>query len=621
MAAKRKPTSSDGNPAKKARKALSLETKMKVIKEYEGGKKVNSIARDNQLSHSTVSTIVKDKDRIKEAVKAAAPIKSTIITKQREGPIAEMEKLLFTWLEDNRQRNVKMMLKGVQSKATSLFKMLKERGGEEYASLEFIASDGWFRRFRERYQVHYVISKGEAASSDEPAAKAFVTDFDKLIVDEGYLPEHIFNVDETALFWKKMPKGTYISKEFSSAPGHKAIKERFTLLLGGNIAGHKLKPFLIALSENPRALKNVNKHALPVYYRSNKKAWMTMALFEDWFQNCFIPEVREYCTNKGIPFKILLVLDNAPGHPSYLDDLHPNVKVVYLPPNTTPLIQPMDQGVIATFKAHYLRISFDQAIETMDANPDMDFRAYWKTYNIYHCIKHVAKAWDLVPESCMHGVWKHCSKRFIRDFVGFDSEEEISDVRNKIVRLATQLELGCNEEEIEELINEEPEELTNEELLAIEEERKAEEERREERTEVVEEMPERKFTVKGLSEAFSMMNAMLQKLEGMDPNVERFARIERAMQEKIRPYKEIYEEKKKKKIQTNLSMFIKRTGNPSVETPQPSSTSIDREATPPPVSPRAHTTSPPASPELPDLSVDRTHEESVDDVQPSTSGL
>ena len=98
---------------------------MKVIKEYEGGKKVNSIARDNQLSHSTVSTILKDKDRIKEAVKAAAPIKSTIITKKREGPIAEMEKLLYTWLEDNRQRNVKMMLRGVQSKATSLFKTIR----------------------------------------------------------------------------------------------------------------------------------------------------------------------------------------------------------------------------------------------------------------------------------------------------------------------------------------------------------------------------------------------------------------------------------------------------------------------------------------------------------------
>ena len=152
MASKRK-SDSDGNQTKKARKTLSLETKLNVIKQHEEGKKIISIARDLQLSHSTVSTILKNKDRIKEAVKAAAPMKSTIITKQREGPIAEMEKMLFTWLEDNRQRNVQVMLQAVQSKATSLFRMLKERGGEEYASLKFIASAGWFRRFRERYQV------------------------------------------------------------------------------------------------------------------------------------------------------------------------------------------------------------------------------------------------------------------------------------------------------------------------------------------------------------------------------------------------------------------------------------------------------------------------------------
>ena len=51
----------------------------------------------------------------------------------------------------------------------------------------------------------------------------------------------------------------------------------------------------------------------------------------------------------------VLLLDNAPGHPPHLDDFHPDVKVVYLPPNTTSLIQPMGQGVIATFKRYYTR--------------------------------------------------------------------------------------------------------------------------------------------------------------------------------------------------------------------------------------------------------------------------
>jgi GrpB-like predicted nucleotidyltransferase (UPF0157 family) len=111
--------------------------------------------------------------------------------------------------------------------------------------------------------------------------------------EEGYLTEQIFNVDETGLFWKRMPARTYIHKEDKSMPGFKAYKDRLTLLLGGNIAGFKLKPFLIYHSENPRAFKNVNKHTLPVYFRSQRKAWMTQGLFEDWLLNCFIPQVRE----------------------------------------------------------------------------------------------------------------------------------------------------------------------------------------------------------------------------------------------------------------------------------------------------------------------------------------
>jgi hypothetical protein len=48
----------------------------------------------------------------------------------------------------------------------------------------------------------------------------------------------------------------------------------------------------------------------------------------DWFINCFIVPVTCHCLDKGIPFKIILLLDNAPGHPPYLDELHPDVTVV-----------------------------------------------------------------------------------------------------------------------------------------------------------------------------------------------------------------------------------------------------------------------------------------------------
>ena len=138
-------------------------------------------------------------------------------------------------------------------------------------------------------------------------------------------------------------------------------------MFGGNVYGDtKLKPLLVYHSENPRALQNIAKGSLPVVWKSNPKVWVTQAVFQDWFFHHFIQEVEKYCLEKDIPFNILLLLDNAPGHPTFMDDFHPNIKVMHLPPNTTLLIQLMDQGVIATFKKYYLHHISCQAAKVSD---------------------------------------------------------------------------------------------------------------------------------------------------------------------------------------------------------------------------------------------------------------
>lgn len=123
---------------------------------------------------------------------------------------------------------------------------------------------------------------------------------------------------------------------------------------------------LIYRSENPRALKNKNKALLPVFWKSNKTAWATKKNFQEWLQNSFIPEVREKLTQENLAFKVLLLMDNSPSHPTTLQTLHPDVEVMFLPPNTTSLIQPMDQTVIATFKAYYLRRVMRRMLEIVN---------------------------------------------------------------------------------------------------------------------------------------------------------------------------------------------------------------------------------------------------------------
>jgi hypothetical protein len=123
------------------------------------------------------------------------------------------------------------------------------------------------------------------------------------------------------------------------------------LLLHGTAAGDfKLGPVLIYNSENPRALKGKAKGMLPVIWKSkgmlpliwksNSNAWVTGTIFQDWFSLHFAPAVRQYCSRNSLAFKAILLLDNAPGHPQSLQDLYPDIKVVFLPPNATIKIQP-----------------------------------------------------------------------------------------------------------------------------------------------------------------------------------------------------------------------------------------------------------------------------------------
>jgi hypothetical protein len=106
--------------------------------------------------------------------------------------------------------------------------------------------------------------------------------------------------------------------------------------------------------------------------------------------------VEEYCRENNIPFKILLIVNNAPSHPARLDHFRANVKVVFLPPNTTSIPHPMDQGVTVSLKAYYLRRTSAQVVE--ETNNGLILRQFWELYNIYQATKHIAKAWEDVSK-------------------------------------------------------------------------------------------------------------------------------------------------------------------------------------------------------------------------------
>jgi hypothetical protein len=238
------------------------------------------------------------------------------------------------------------------------------------------------------------------------------------------------------------------------------------LLLGGNVEGDiKLKPLLIYHTQNPRALKGQNKASLPVTWQSNKKAWVTIPVFSDYITSYLSPFIASYCAKNNLDNKCLSIIDNAPGHPINVEDYTSNIKVVFLPPNTTSILQPMDQGVIATFKTYYLQLVMRYLVSESDgeSKPTV-LQELWKKYNIKMAIDNTALAWDRVTQK--NDVWKALLPKSLHDFTNFNKTME--GIQEKIVKLAVEAGFeAVDKEDIQEVLNSHKEKLLNEEFIQL----------------------------------------------------------------------------------------------------------------------------------------------------------
>lgn len=424
--------------AKRDRKSITLHVKLEVLRRFEEGEKLTQIARALGLATSTVASIRVNKDKIRANSQAATPVSAKQLTRCRGVVMGHMERLLSLWIEEQKRRHLPVSTLLIQDKARRLFAQLQHEHGDAAQADTFGASNGWFARFKAR---HNVLLTDEPAVADAQAAAGYPSVL-RTILEEGcYSPRQVFNVDETGLFWKRLPERMLLALEGAAGPGPKAPKDHLTLLLGGNAAGDfKLKPLLVYPSENPRAFKGCSKASLPVVWRSNRNDWLTPSIFQEWFTGCFCPAVESYCASHGLPHRALLLLDGAPCHPAHLGSLSAHVRVEFLPKNTSALIQPMNQGIIAAFKAHYLRLTLSQLVQETAGEDRPSMREFWRSYTVMTAVDNIAQAWAELQPATMNSAWRKLWPECVP--AGTSEPDAVPQLHRSIVALASHVGLG-----------------------------------------------------------------------------------------------------------------------------------------------------------------------------------
>lgn len=342
------------------------------------------------VSHGTLGGFLAKRADIEKHVKMPTALDAK---SSRQTPLADLDAALLEWFRNVRAVSSDVSLTGpdIGVKAEQIVGKLRERNVEGYE--DAVVDMSWVDRWKKRHSISRKLIVGESASADHGSANDWLSTQVAAIRRE-FSDDDIFNADETGLFWKMSPDRT-LAFRGEVCKGGKHAKDRITLLVAASAKGEKLPLFAIGKSKRPHCFRGVLN--LPVKYEANAKAWMNSELFEQWCRQL-------NATMKARNRKIALILDNFCGHP--LIELS-NIKMFFLPPNTTSLTQPMDAGIIKNLKHFYHWFLVKTRLACIDSGTEFKI-------NLLQALEWAKQAWVLVkPETIQH-CYAH---------VGFTSQE------------------------------------------------------------------------------------------------------------------------------------------------------------------------------------------------------
>ncbi|CAI5463880.1 unnamed protein product [Closterium sp. Yama58-4] len=307
---------------------------------------------------STVGRILKNAERWALTESTAANQ-----VRRRGGAWPELEQAMARWIANAGPAGVPLTLQTIRDHVAT---MARNMGIPPV----FRCSIGWVRRALRRQGVRCRAATGEAASADMAAVREAREKVPQLLTHLGYKPRDTFNLDETALWLSVLPRKTYSNARI---PGRKVSKDRLTVAFLVNAdESHAFRPLVISKARRPHDFRPDYDPEAVCYWRHNAKGWMTSAVsvfrHRDFYCACVLMTLCYRELNAAMYAEgrhIAVLLDNASSH--MLRDecvwseivcgmrttCLSNVRLIFLPPNTTSFTQPLDQGIIATAKARY----------------------------------------------------------------------------------------------------------------------------------------------------------------------------------------------------------------------------------------------------------------------------
>ena len=129
---------------------------------------------------------------------------------------------------------------------------------------------------------------------------------------------------------------------------------------------------------------------------------MTSQLFCEWLD--IVNNQIRNCHRK-----INLIVDNSAAHPHVERS---NIKLVFLPPNTTTKLQPCDTGIIHAVKLQYRKKHLRKIAFAFDKVESASSLA--KQVKIFDAIMRLRHAWSLLPETTIQKCFAHCGIKATR---------------------------------------------------------------------------------------------------------------------------------------------------------------------------------------------------------------